>query len=102
MTHGRGGGGELRERARSSRNRSVQGHYCILLQGEPSGNLYIKTAVTVADTDFMKSELVSCSPNRIEELLLRALNSRSSNVGTRMLNVAAELLEYPSDHTIYI
>ena len=98
----KGGGGKSHERAGSLRNRSVQGHYCILLQREPSGNIYIKPALTVADTDFMKSEWVSRSPNRIEEMLLRALNSRSSNFGTRMLNVAAELLEYPSDCTIYM
>ena len=77
---------------------TVQGHYFILMQREPSGNIYMKTALTVADIDFMKSELVSWSPNRIEEMLLRTLNSRSSNDETQMLKVAAGLLEYPSDH----
>ena len=98
MTHGREGGGKSHERARSLRDRSVQGQYCILMQRESSGNIYIKTALTVANIDFMKSELVLWSSNRIEEMVLRALNSRSSNVETQMLKVAAGLLEYPSDH----
>ena len=48
-THGRGGGGRLHERARSLRNRSVQRHCCILVQREPSGDVYIKTALRVAN-----------------------------------------------------
>ena len=57
------GGGKSHGRAGSLRNWSVQGQYCILWQREPSENVYIKTALTVADIDFMKSELVSWSPN---------------------------------------
>lgn len=54
--------------------------------------------MTVADMDFMRSELELRSLNSIEEVLLRAVNSRSRNVETQMLKVAAGLLEYPWDY----
>ena len=58
----------------------------------------IKIVMTVADIDVMKSELMRWSPNRIDEMLLRALTSRSINVETHMLKVAAGSPEYQSDH----
>ena len=62
------GRSKLHGRARSLRsNRRVQDHVC--LQKAPSGNVYTKIVMMIADLDFMKSESVSRSCINIDETL---------------------------------
>ena len=71
----------MHQSVRSSKDLSFRGCYCILLQRKSNGNVYGVLVLTVSGIDFMESELVSLSPNRIGEMLVRFSRANPNTEG---------------------